>query len=209
MRFPVFASFIAAMLLYSIFTKRAQKNNGFSEKDFWALENKANSTRRKSLDHLDYIVIPLHTLPMDVLENDSLIAEYHAAILQLSKEKIVNFTGISNTDLKIKYGTANISTLSGYDQYFTHLVRVLQDWAKRLYELDCHQEALSVLEFAISIRSDISASYYLAASLYKEFHTPEKIQNLIDAASSLNSVMKNSIVRTLQESDPDNGLPRF
>ena len=203
MRFPFFASFIIFLILFSIRTKKTEHKDCISKEKYWEREHKSNSIRRKTLDNLDYIVIPYQTFPTDLEVTDNVISQCIHELQELSEEKIVNFTGFTNTDLKLEYGTANITPLSKYDQNFTILVRILQDWARRLYELNHPTESLQILEFAIAIRTDISGSYYLAAKLYTLLGMPEKISHLKQTAQMLNSVMKNSIVRTLQESYPD------
>lgn len=203
MKFPFLASFIAFAIFFSIVSKKAEKKTRTKDQDFWAREQKANSTRKKSLDSLDYIVIPFSTLPLTIAAEDETISTCIKELKELENETIVNLTGISNTDLKIQYGTANITPLSKYDQNFTILVRILQSWAKRLNDLGYEEEALLVLDFAIAIRTDVSSSYYLAAKLYSKRGNTAKLAYLKRTASTLQSAMRSSIVRTLQESYPD------
>lgn len=117
----------------------------------------------------------------------------------LSNEKIVNFTGISNTDLKLTYGTANISSLMEYDQNYTSLAMELQNLATLLIALDAEDAAIPVLEFAIATKSDISGTYKCLATLYKKKNQPEKIEPLIQQARDLPTVMSASIVKYLEE----------
>ncbi len=206
MRFPFFASFIILMIVFLINRKKADRKDASIRQNFFELERQANSTRKKSLENLDYIIIPFSSLPIETSLEDEIISGCLKEIRELSSEKIVNLTGFTNTDLKLKYGTANITVLSAYDQNFTLLARSLQDWAKRLYELGHIDECLNVLEFAISIRSDISSTYYLAAKIYAKQGNTDKIWELLEIAKTLNSAMKNPIVRTLQESYLNNDL---
>ena len=203
MRFPIFASFIVFLVFFYISTNRAERKNRANKQSYWEREQKANSVRRQSLDNLDYIVISYDTFPMAIADTEETIKQCLRELNELASEKIVNLTGLTNTDLKLEYGAANISLLSRYDQNFTILVRILQTWAERLNELGYQNEALQVLEFAISNRTDISGSYYLAAKLYTALGNPEKISYLKRTADTLQSAMRNSIVRTLQESYPD------
>ena len=205
MKFPFLASFILLIITITLASKQAEKKRRKKDQEFWEREHKANSVRKKSLDDLEYIAIPFDSFPMNTAADDEIIASCHRDLEGLRGEKIVNFTGFSNTDLKLEYGTANITPLSQYDQNYTLFVRTLQTWAKRLYELGCHDDALTVLEYAIATRTDISATYYLAASIYHEKGQDEKIRHLLLVAETLQSAMKNAIVRTLKESYPDIG----
>ena len=175
------------------------------QKDFWNREARANSTRKKSLDNLPYITIPFKALPMDTMKENEKIAEIHTRLQDLSSQKIVNFTGYTNTDLKLEYGTANITCLSEYDQNYTLLARTLQEWAEYLYAAGFTDDARTVLEFAITTRTDVSRSYYLLADIYDDTNEPGKKAALLDTAQSLKSAMKNAIVRTLQQSGPYSG----
>ena len=199
MKYPFFASFImfCLWLLYTLHRQRSKEAN--SDKDFWKREAAANSTRRKSLDNLDYIRIPFEALPMDTLADDPAVAEYHETLHELSKEPIVNFTGISNTDLKLMYGAPNIDILSRYDQRYTVLVRTLQNFAQTLYDKGYLDEACRILEFSVSTRTDISATYKLLATIYREKGETERIAGLIPVAKELNSSLSKHIVAALEE----------
>lgn len=202
MKMPFFASFIIfiAWLTYELF-----KNRRHSEKrsaDFWEKEAMANSTRRKPLDGLNYITIPFDTLPMDILTEDETIAEYHQILHSLADSPIVNFTGISNTDLKLRYGAPNIDLLTKYDQNYTTLACTLQKWAERLYEAGYITEARRILEFALSTNTDVSGCYRMLASIYAAGGETEKIAALKAQADQLTSGTKNIIARILQEYDP-------
>lgn len=205
MKFPFLASFIVLIITITLTSKRAEKKRNKRNEEFWERERRANSVRKKSLEDLEYISIPFESLPMNTAVDDETVSACQRDLESLRDEKIVNFTGFSNTDLKLEYGTANITVLSQYDQNYTLFVRTLQTWAKRLHELGYHDEALAILEYAVATRTDISASYYLAASIYHEKGQDDKIKHLLFVAENLQSAMKNAIVRTLKESYPDIG----
>ena len=199
MKYPFFASFLVLCALFYYKRKKADRTEANIMAEYYERENRANNTRKQPVDNLDYINIPLEQLPMELCKDDELIAEYHQDITRLLAEKIVNFTGQTNTDLKLLYGPANLPFLQQCDFNYTHLVTVLHNWAKRLYDLQYTDAALTVLEYAVSIKADISGVYFLAADIYVNNNTPEKINALIAAAEGLESVMKNSIINKLNE----------
>jgi len=205
MKFPILASFLIFIVIIAIFNKRTSKLQKKRNEEYWQREHASNFIRKKSLDNLEYISIPFSSFPMDIATDDEIIASCHKDLESLRDEKIVNFTGYTNTDLKMEYGTANITVLSQYDQNYTLFVRTLQEWGKRLYELGYHDEALTVLEYAVATRTDISATYYLTASIYQEKGQTDKIKHLLFVADTLQSAMRGPIVRTLKESYPDIG----
>lgn len=198
MNFPFFASFIIFCIWLGYEIHKHAKTQEQADNDFWEKETAANNTRRKPLDDLDYIQIPFATLPMDLFSEDPVVREYHETLYALSESPIVNLSGISNTDLKLKYGAPNIELLSRYDQSYTTLARTLQNLGNALYQRGCYTQACLFLEFAVSTRTDISGTYKLLADIYTMQNEPEKIAALIPVAESLNSVLKDSILTLLK-----------
>ncbi len=200
MKFPIFASFIIFILVIRHNLKKHRKSADATEKSFWQEESEANSVRRKPLDHLNYIHIPTDILSMETLTEDDRVNECMETVNALSTQKIVNLTGYSNTELKLEYGTANITVLSEYDQNYTLLVTTLQKWAESLYNAGFVTETLQILEFALSTGTDVSKTYYMLAEIYRARGEQEKIAGLIQQAETLRSINRSVIVRTLAES---------
>ncbi len=201
MKMPFFASFIVFIILVSYEIAKSRRTTAEKESSFWEKENRANSTRRKSLDDLNYIRVPLEDLPMDTMADDETVSECHQTMHHLAQSPIVNFTGISNTDLKLRYGAPNIELLMGYDQNYTTLVRTLQKWAEKLHEAGHTAQAKQVLEFAVSTDTDVSNTYKLLAAIYAAEGSYGEIARLKERAGNLNSASKNIIVRMLQKFD--------
>lgn len=199
------SSLIVFCIVLALTNRRHKKMIEKYEKDFWDRETRANNTRKKSLANLAYVSIPSHLIPENFMPEDAEVSELFETLRYLSNQKIVNLTGYTNTDLKLEYGTANITCLSEYDQNYTLLARTLQHLAEILYKNGRIQEARTVLEFAVSTDTDVSHSYYLLADIYEAEGEYGKKAALIEKAGSLRSTMKNVIVRTLQESGPYSG----
>lgn len=199
------SSFIVFCLVIAYVTRKHRRMEENAIKDFWEREARANNTRKKPLEHLPYITIPFDSLPMETMKDNPDVAEYRTLLTSLSSQKIVNLTGYTNTDLKLEYGTANITLLTEYDQNYTLLVRTLQDWAEVLYLSGYEKEAQAIMEFAVSTLTDVSHTYYLLADIYDKHGDISKKEALIETAGRLRSSMKNAIVRTLQESGPYSG----
>ena len=199
MRFYFFASFIVfcVWLGYEIHKRRNAEAKNYEA--FWDREHAANSTRRKSLDGLPYIAIPVETFPFGLLPGNEQVLEYEQTIRDLAQEPIVNLTGFSNTDLKLQYGAPNIDLLSLYDQRYTTLVCTLQSWAELLYKQGQPEAARILLEFAVSTHTDIYASYNLLVRIYKESSESDKIASLLPPAQEIRSLSKNRIIALLEE----------
>lgn len=199
MNLTFLASLIAFMLILSVVIKRQNKRTRKQEESFWAREARANSVRRKSLDGLNYIKIPLESFPTHILQNDADVLECISTLEALTSQKIVNLTGYTNTDLKLEYGTANITVLTEYDQNYTILVRTLQKWADILLETGYVDEASVLMEFAVSTGTDISRTYYELADYWISQGERFQAERLIAMAGNLRSSNKDKIVKHLQE----------
>ena len=199
MRFYFFASFIVfcIWLGYEIHKHRNMEAKDYEA--FWDREHAANSTRRKSLDGLPYIAIPVETFPCCLLPGNEQFPEYEQTIRDLAQEPVVNLTGFSNTDLKLEYGAPNIDLLSLYDQRYTTLVCTLQSWAELLYKEGQPAAARILLEFAADTHTDIYASYELLVRIYEENSEKEKISSLLPLAQEIRSLSKNRIITLLEE----------
>ncbi len=196
-----FATFLTIMLIvvwYAYERSKATKKVQKKSEQFWKRESMANSTRKKSMDDLPFITIPLDELPMEPTEDEKL-QEYQDLVTFLSKKDIINLTGISNTDLKLTYGAPNFPYLSECDQNFTDLVRTLNLWGSRLLELNRPWDARKVLEFAVSCRSDVSTTYQMLSSLYVQSKESGKILDLIKTAETLNTLLKDNILDNLEK----------
>lgn len=200
MKAPFLASFIILLVVISHLIRKNNRAMEAEQRSFWAREREANSVRKKSLDGLNYITIPFEDLPCEIHTDNTVVAECLSTLQTLSQRKIVNLTGITNTDLKLTYGTANITVLTEYDQNFTLLVTTLQKWAEALYSLGAVEQARTILEYAVSVDSDAGTSYELLASIYAANRDYASIEKLIEHARELTSSSGKIIVRKLQES---------
>ena len=167
MAFPFLGLFIIFLSVAAYYRKRATAQQKKVTEDFWSREDQANQIRRKDISNLPYITIPLEKFPIGISDDEEL-TDYENDLKNLASRKILNLSHQSNTDLKLAYGPANLPVLSEYDQNYTTLLRNLVAYADCLIKNGFEAEAVPVLEFGISIDSDIRANYTLLAGLYRE-----------------------------------------
>ena len=172
----ILALIFVVWLQYEI--RKNSRHSKTTEDQFWKREKEANATRRKDISVLPYLTITLDSLPMQDLPDDTLNS-YRDTIRSLSEKKLLNLSGISNTDLKYQYGVANLSALTEYDNNYIVFVSMMQKWAERLYHGGYLPEAQAVLEYSVSCQSDVTKSYRLLAELYQSTHQMDRIQTLI------------------------------
>lgn len=199
MKVPVLFGWIMIFVVVVSYKRRkADRTRENKERDFWERENAANATRKQDISNLNYVDFTGVSLPFARFSDDFL-HQCEEQILKLKDEKILNLTGITNTDLKLKYGAANLTFLTQCDQNFTLLARTLNSWGQRLKELSHTEEAIQVLTFAVSIESDIKNTYQLLAELFLQTGQQEKLKDLKSSASNLNSLMKEPILAMLDK----------
>ncbi|TCK89025.1 hypothetical protein EDC19_2438 [Natranaerovirga hydrolytica] len=189
--------FIIFLVVFRIKINKTSKKHLSSKEAFWQKESESNFVRKKNIDDLDYISIPVDALPFDFNTDDEDIKAIQDKITQISDLKLINLKGYSNTDIKLKYGTSNLELLSSYEDNYTRLLRSLLKWGKLLYESERIDDATKVLEYGVSIETDISEHYILLARIYKRSNKMDKIIDLIHKVDNLDSLMKEKTIETL------------
>lgn len=211
MKFPFFASFIIFVLILQHNIRKGKKEESQSEDMFWQREISANGVRKRSLDDLDYIDFHAEAFyPLNLLGNEQSAAflaknpevkEILSRLIFLETAKKVNLNEYTNTDLKFKYGVANLNLLSEYDTNYSELITLLHNYGAILLREGYESQAASVLEYAVSIGSDVGSTYTLLARIYRDSGQSQRIEELKHFAEKITTSRKASIVRKLQEFD--------
>lgn len=157
--------------------KKLTKQQEEIQETFLKTEKKAAIARKKDISTLDYITIPMESLPLQKGTDDT-INEYIDELAVLNNLPIVNLSNFSNTELKLQYGAANFERLSEYDENYFSLIQLLANFGVALYERDKQKEARQVLEYALSIGSDLRVSLYTLAKIYAEQENESGIHSL-------------------------------
>ncbi len=192
-------TFLSIALFFFIFSRvilSSTRRSKQSTIDFWAMESKANSVRRADISGLDYINIPLETLPMKELKSagfDKLATQLE----DLSSKKILNLSMYTNTELKMMYGPANLPDLSIYDENYISTIRLLNKIGKELMDSDKSELACKFLSYGISIGSDISSTYTMLGQYYIDHQLNSEFDNLLIRAGALTSLSKDTIINKL------------
>lgn len=201
MYIPFFLSFLVFIAWSGYEMKKSSRIQEKKEREFWEKENRANNVRRRPTEQLNYVRINPDSFPviyrLDVPEQD--IRSLAGTLKEMEHKDILNLTGKTNTDLKLEYGPANLAFLTECDNNFTLFCRTLNRLGAALVKYHYDAEAVQVYEFAVFHESDVSATYSSLAELYQKNGCPEKIDSLIKEAEKLNSLLKPSIIRNLNQ----------
>ena len=225
---PLFTTIVIIAGFIFVFMKITSEKPGDGIRSFREKERRADSTLKQPLDNLPFIQVPLDSIPSPEPAVNEKCAALLSELNTLAGKKIVNLTGISNTDLKLTYGAPNLPILTEYDQNFTSLCMNLHELGCE-YKLTGHEdEAIATFNAAVSVGTDISGTYTTLAEMYAEKGLYVEIQRLINCADNIRSLTRTSTIKKLQnildshtsaviklsgdeasssEPDPDNILP--
>ena len=177
MAFPFLTFFIAFVIALSLRYAYLNKKQKDTEEEFWAREEQAKHVPKKDLGELSYIKVPLETFPLGKYQDDE-VAVLEESIIALSKKRLINITGMTNTEVKLAYGTDNLETLSGMEEDYNELTVLLVDYAKALMEQKDYEAAKKVLEFGVNTGTDVSANYELLGDCHLALDEKKEIEEL-------------------------------
>lgn len=188
---PILTIFIVFLVVLTYHIKKSESAQAKVEEAFWEKERASNAVRKQDISKLEYITIPWEKIP------HSLNTDVENAFFALSEKTMVNLTGISNTDLKLTYGTANLALLSEYDTNFTEMVSLLPEYCKQLLDAGYTDIAQELLEFAVQFKADSSKIYAQLAALYRNQGNQQKLDWLRNASEELPSLTKLAVQKEL------------
>ena len=189
--FPFLAIFITFCLILTYYIRKNDADQQKIQDEFWEKERLANAVRKKDISKLDYITIPFEKIPV------KLDSSTEKKLYELAQKPMLNLTGISNTDLKLTYGTANIHALSEYDTNFSDFVALLPEYVEELLSAGHVDSAQVLLEFAIACNADSRRLYEQLALIYKENNQLDKIPELSLQASQLPDLTQKAVLKLL------------
>ena len=194
---PLFTTIVIGAGFLWVFMKLTTKSSNQTIDEFLERERLSNSVRKQPLDNLEYISVNPDDFPIPNPAPNERIDDLFNRLKTLSQSKIVNLTGISNTDLKMTYGVANLTALTEYDQNFTTLCRTIYDLGIEMSAIGYTNEAMTILQKGVNFGTDISGNYLLLADIYIQLGQPTLISNLIKKAENIKSLTKESTISKL------------
>jgi hypothetical protein len=188
---PVLTIFIVFLVVLTYHIKKSESAQAKVEEEFWEKEHRSNAVRKQDISKLDYITIPLEKIPY------RLHTETEEQFWALADKTMVNLTGISNTDLKLTYGTANLALLSEYDANFSDMVSLLPQYALELSEAGETETAKMLLEFGVEHNADSSKIFLQLADIYRMEGNAAKLEALRQASDNLPQYTRMAVQKEL------------
>ncbi|MCR5303231.1 MAG: hypothetical protein K6E33_01610 [Lachnospiraceae bacterium] len=189
---PILFTVCVLVIILNVVLRRKTPS---TDNDFWEREKEADRTAKKSLDEVAFI-----TIDRDLYEDvddlgNSRMRDALDELKYLSGEEIANMTGYTNTDLKLKYGAANLPRLTRCDANYTALARSLDTLTQGYAHEKMNEQARKYALFAVSTGTDVAATWRYLVSEYKKTGDVAGLEKLKEAAAELNSASKGRIVR--------------
>jgi hypothetical protein len=194
---PFFTIFVIFVILLAIRYKSLNNRQDDMQASFWEREAAANAVPPVDLDALTYITVPLERFPLGNF-TDANIVEMENKLQQLSTQRMLNITGKTNTELKETYGVPNLTKVQSYGENFDQLTVVIKEYGEALLHKECISDAVTVLEYGVAVKTDVSQNYILLGQCYKTLGQTDKISYLMEQVSSMSLVLGPSILRHLQ-----------
>lgn len=198
MLFPILGIVLVGMIALALRYRYLNKKMDNDNESFYERERKANATPKKDISNITYIKVPLEKFPIGQIEDEE-IKVIEDKLVALSEKDILNLVGKTNTDLKEEYGVPNFDKMQEVGENFNELTVTLVEYGNELMLRNMLDEAISVLEYGIAIKTDVSKNYTLLGDCYKQKNQPRKIKVLREQAERYDGIMRESIIRHLDE----------
>lgn len=198
MLFPILGIVLVGMIALALRYRYLNKKMDNDNEAFYERERKANATLKKDISNLTYIKVPLEKFPIGQIEDEE-IKVIEDKLEALSEKDILNLVGKTNTDLKEEYGVPNFDKMQEVGENFNELTVTLVEYGNELMLRNMLDEAIGVLEYGIAIKTDVSKNYTLLGDCYKQKNQPRKIKVLREQAERYDGIMRESIIRHLNE----------
>lgn len=191
-----------AIIIFTIYSK-TRKSNATQKsiyQSFLKEERESNFARKKDPEPEDYLTVDIHRLPIREYPDDptyTRVAARQKNILEIARlPMICDVRGMTNRELKLKYGTANLDTIITYEENYNRFIHNLLEWATALTGLGNNIDAAVVLEAAIDHRCDRSQAYTMLADITTDRDKLGALQKKAQAA-----LLGSALGRTLAHID--------
>lgn len=199
-----FILFLIAIFIFQHNLRKSDRTINNSRKNFWAHEEKSLFARKSPIESSLYIKPNLEALPKFSIEDfisfgDENLYKIQEHCFNIATEPMVNLSDMLNSDVRMKYGTSNLSIIESYEVNYNHYIKSLYQLAKGYYDLKMYAEAIKVLEEGVHVNTSIGDHIILLASLYCQFHDTLKFNELYERTLTLNTLTKSTIVKNLDK----------
>lgn len=163
-----FLFFIGGLFIIGMSIKRTilKKSKNKTSEQYWAREHAATFSRRKEIPTDTFITIDFSIYP---IVEDEKCQQLYKKILLFKERPLVNLKGLSNLELKERFGTMQLEKLSYYEQNFIEYMNTSCAYGKLLFEKGYLSESQKVLEYIMHMGCDASQGFFTLISIYTAY----------------------------------------
>ncbi|MCR5830487.1 MAG: hypothetical protein K6F93_09110 [Lachnospiraceae bacterium] len=143
--------FVIFLLWFTYERIKADHQSSYSNEGFWEKERRASFTPTVKIDNLPYITLDESVIPTPCDEDSEELRNVLNEIRSLKDSKMIDLSDLTNTDLKLKYGTPNFTVLAKADADFALLVSDCEKAGELLSEAGRSDEAYAITDYAARI----------------------------------------------------------
>ena len=203
MAFPsIFIIFLIFVFIFQHHMRKTTRQEKLNREKFWNEEKKSLSTRRKNFSQSDYIIPNLSklTYPTIISIEPGQHLHYQQVthqLKELSSMDLMNYSDLTNTEIRIRFGTANQTVIAQNEANYNRFLKVLAEYGYLMLEFEEVEEAIIAFEECVRLGSDYSNHYLTLAHLYLQKNQDYKVSKLKEKAQALNSLNKSVILKKL------------
>jgi len=202
MGFPtIFALFVIVALLFNYRLNKITRIERKAKVAYWETERDSLSVRRKDFAQEDYLRPDMTALTfpnLDVKDYDLVLYEsLKSKILALSSKDMMNFSHLTNTEIRLQFGTANQTTIADNEANYNSYLKALADYGKFMNEQGELPEAIAALEECIRMKSEYSRHYLYLAQLFSTTKNEEAFHQLCEKASYIDATKQTNLRQKL------------
>lgn len=120
-------------------------------------------------------------------------------LLSFSDMKIANYKGMTNNELKKKYGSNNFDDVLSYQTNYEDLLKQIRTTAECLIQDEDDKGAIAILNEAIDIGDDVTKSYTMLADLYAKNKMRKEMYHLVDTVKTNKNLSQKKIMNYISK----------
>lgn len=194
---------LIAIFIFRHHMKKSSKKQDDVSKKFWAKEASSLVVRKKELTQDDYVYPNLTEEDLKgeawfEAQGQKSLYRYEKQIAGLLKQPMMNFQSMSNTDLRLTFGTANLTIIRENEERWNSYLKALYQIGSKLLASGETLYSIKLLEEGIAMGTDNRQHFLALGRYYKDSGNTDAFHRLLTTAQSLESLTKNALVRDLK-----------
>ncbi|MCQ2978658.1 MAG: hypothetical protein MJ245_02560 [Clostridia bacterium] len=165
-------------------------------------ESKITIKTHDALNDIEFIHVDFDDVKFKAKSKNA--KENVKALQDFSKLKLANFNGLSNQDLKNKYGNNNFDEVLSYQENYDNLFDQIRTTASSLIDDEDESSAMNILRFAVDMGDDVTVTYTNLAELYIKNNMRKELYSLVDTVKQNKNLSQQKIMSYIKNLEKEN-----